>query len=366
MCFFNTNLINIYIYFKYWVIFMNNSKSFASDNSSGVNPKIMQKLLSINTGHSIAYGNDCYTENAVEKFKEIFGRNIEVFFVFNGTGANVLGLKAITDSYNSIICPESSHINFDECCAPEKFTGCKLITIKTENGKISTEQIKYYLHGFGDQHHAQPKVISIAQSTEYGTTYTFNEIKKIADIAHNNNMFLHMDGARFANATAFLEIDPKKITVDAGVDVLSFGGTKNGMMYGEAVIFFNPEHSKYFPFIRKQGMQLASKMRFISGQFEELLSNDLWLVNARHSNKMARLLAEKVKGIPGIRITQKVQANSVFAIIPKECIKDLQEKIFFYVWDEKIFEVRWMCSFDTTEEDVINFAEQIKISIQKI
>lgn len=340
-----------------------NTRSFASDNNAGVHPNILKTIEGTNNGHVIAYGNDPYTENAIAEFKKLLGNNIEVFFIFGGTAANVLGIKTATESFSAIICAETAHINIDECGAPEKFTGCKLLTIPTTNGKITVEQIAHHVHGIGDQHHVQVKVISITQATEMGTLYTPKEIKAIANYAHKNNMFLHMDGARIANAVVGLNIDIKEITKNAGVDILSFGGTKNGMMFGEAVVFFNRELAKNFKFIRKQGMQLASKMRFISAQFEALFANGLWLENAKHANKMARLLVEKVKEIPKIKITQEVQANAVFAIIPKRSIAKLQEKYFFYVWNEETSEVRWMASFDTQKEDVENFVKFIRKAV---
>jgi len=336
------------------------SKSFASDNNSGIHPEILDAIISANRGHTIAYGDDYYTELAVERFKEHFGENIDVYFVFNGTAANVLGFKAVTKSFNSIICADIAHINVDECGAPEKYTGCKLLTIPTGNGKITIDQIKQKMHGIGVEHHSQPKVVSITQSTELGTVYTLKEISKIADFVHAHGMILHMDGARVSNAAASLNVRLRDITTDAGVDVLSFGGTKNGMLLGEAVVFFKRDLSRDFKYIRKQGMQLASKMRFISAQFIALLSNDLWLKNARHSNEMARLLAEKVGEIPQIKITQKVDANAVFATVPKKYIPILQEKYFFYVWNEETSEVRWMTTFDTTIEDIEDFVILIK------
>lgn len=339
---------------------MKNLRGFASDNNSGVHPDILAAMGKVNMGHTIAYGDDIYTNSALGKMKEIFGEDSDIYFVFIGTAANVLGLDTITQSYNSIICAETSHIHEDECGAPEKFTGCKLLALHTEDGKLTPEIVSKELYGFDFEHHSQPKVISITQSTEMGTVYTPGEILNLSEIAHKYGMLLHMDGARIANAAAFLGLSFEKFTRDVGVDVLSFGGTKNGMMYGEALVFFDKKYSENFKYIRKQGMQLASKMRFISAQFEEYLNNDLWLRNAQHSNKMAWLLADKLKDIPELRITQKVESNGIFARIPKEIIPVLQEEYFFYVWDEKNSEVRWMCSFDTSEEDVINFADLIK------
>ena len=342
---------------------MSNNKGFASDNHSGVHPDILKAIVSANVDYTIAYGDDEYTERAVKKFKEHFGDNIDVYFVYNGTAANILGLKTVTHSFNSIICAETAHLNVHECCGPEKFTGCKLITILASNGKLTVDQIEPYVVGFGDPHVAQPKVISITQPTELGTVYTLKEIKELSDFAHKNGMLIHMDGARLYNAAASLNVGMKEITGDAGVDILSFGGTKNGMMFGEAVIFFNKKVSKDFVYIRKQGMQLASKMRFISAQFEAFLSNDLWLKNARYANKMTQLLHKELKDVPQIKIAQKVEANAIFAIIPKKYIIPLQKEYFFHVFNERTSEVRWMCSFDTTKEDIMNFTEIIRKTI---
>ena len=340
--------------------FMSKNDAFGSDNHAGVHPAILKAIASANTGYSIAYGDDDYTKRAIKKFKEHFGEDITVYFVYNGTAANILGLKAVTNSFNSIICAETAHLNVHECCGPEHFIGCKLVTIPTEDGKLTVDLIKPYLIGFGDPHMAQPKVISITQSTELGTTYTLDEIKRLSDFAHKKNMLLHMDGARICNAAAYLNVGLKKCTKDVGVDILSFGGTKNGMMFGEAVIFFNKNLSKNFEFIRKQGMHLASKMRFISAQFEVLLSNDLWLKNAKHANKMAQLLYEEIKDIKNLHITQKVEANAVFATIPKKYIPLLKKKYFFHVFNEGKSEVRWMCSFNTKKEDVLDFAATLR------
>jgi threonine aldolase len=337
-----------------------NKRGFASDNNSGVHPEILKAIGSVNRGHTIAYGDDPYTSEAILKFKSIFGDDIDVYFVFIGSAANVLGLKSITEPYNAIICSDTAHIHVDECGAPERVTGCKLLTLPTPDGKLTIDLVKKHMHGFGFQHHAQPKVISISQTTELGTVYKLHEIKALADYAHQNGLLLHMDGARLANAAVSLDLNFKEFTKDAGVDILSFGGTKNGMMYGEAVIFFNTEFSKDFMYTRKQGLQLASKMRYISAQFNAYLSNDQWHKTATHSNRMAQILAEKVRQIPQVQITQKVEANGVFAIIPHQIIPLLQQDYFFYVWDEDKSEVRWMTSWDTTEEDIDNFTSKIK------
>ncbi len=339
---------------------MKRLRGFASDNNAGVHPEILQSIVEANSGHAIAYGDDKYTQSAIEEFKKLFGNDIEVFFVLTGTGANVLGINSFGSSFNSIFCPETAHIHVDECGAPEKFTGMKVISVSTTDGKLTLQNLKKHVHGFGFEHHNQPGVISITQPTEVGTLYSVDEIKTLADFAHQNHMYLHMDGARISNAVISSGLSVDEFTKDAGVDVLSFGGTKNGMMYGEAVVFFNQDLSKSFKYYRKQGMQLASKMRYIGAQFSAFLKNDLWLKNAAHANKMATMLNEKVKDIPGVTVTQKVEANGVFAIIPGDLIPKLQDEYFFYVWDELKNEVRWMCSFDTTEEDVEEFSSLLR------
>jgi threonine aldolase len=337
-----------------------NKRGFASDNNAGVHPEIIRAMETVNFGHTIAYGDDSYTLEAKERFKQLFGNDIDVYFVFNGTAANVLGLTNITQPYNAVICPDTAHVNTDECGAPEKFTGCKLITIPTQRGKLTPELVLPHLQGFGFEHHVQPRVISISQATELGTIYTLSEIKALSELAHSKNMLLHIDGARIANAAAALAIPIGDFTKNAGVDVLSFGGTKNGMMFGEAIIFFNQELSENFKYIRKQGMQLYSKMRFIAAQFNRYLQDDFWLKTAAYSNHMAKILAESLSNIKEIKITQEVQVNGVFAIIPKKIIPLLQKEYFFYVWNENTSEVRWMCSWDTTEEDIKSFIEAIK------
>lgn len=335
-------------------------RGFASDNNSGIHPEILKALSAANEGHAVGYGGDELTEKAVSRFKQEFGEKTDVYFVFNGTGANVLSLSTLTRSFHSIICAETAHIQVDECGAPEKFTGSKLLPVKTTKGKITPDEIAKYLHGFDFEHHSQPGIISISQVTELGTVYSVDEIKAITSLAHQYGLFVHMDGARIANAAVALNLPFRAFTVDAGIDVLSFGGTKNGMMLGEAVLFFNPELSKNSKYIRKQSMQLFSKMRFVSAQFLAYFNNDLWKKNAEHSNRMASLLEKQVREIPKIQLTQEVEANGVFAIVPREIIPKLQEKYFFYMWDEHRSEVRWMTSFDTQEEDILNFVALIK------
>ncbi|MDE1825933.1 MAG: threonine aldolase [Candidatus Micrarchaeota archaeon] len=335
-------------------------RGFGSDNGSGIHPKVLKAITEVNKGHSVAYGYDKHTEAAIRKFREHLGEKVDVYFVFNGTAANTLGLQGLVRSYNSVICADCAHLNVDECGSPEKFLGCKLIPIKTSDGKITPGQIIEMLADVGFEHRVQPMAVSITQPTEYGTLYTVKEVRAIAKVAHGNNLYLHMDGARIANAAAALGITLKGATFDCGVDVLSFGGTKNGLMLGDAVVFRDSKLAGEFKYVRKQGMQLASKMRFISAQFVALLSDDLWLENAQHSNRMAKLLADRVSDVPEVRITQKVQTNAVFAAIPKSWISKLMKEYFFYIWDESTSEVRWMTSFDTAEEDVDKFAEYLR------
>ena len=335
-------------------------RGFASDNNSGIHPEILKAIESANVGHSKGYGDDTWSNEAVELFRKEFGDDTEVFIVMTGTGANILGIQSAIQSFHSVICAETAHIHTDECGAPEKFTGSKIIPVATQNGKITPEQIGKYLHGFEFEHHSQPGLISITQVSELGTVYTVDEIKALADLAHLHGMFLHMDGARISNAAVSLGLPFRAFTKDAGVDILSFGGTKNGMMIGEAVLFFNPAlalHSKYY---RKQAAQLFSKMRFVGAQFVPYLRDEIWKTNATHSNRMAKILEAEIRKLKGVEITQLVEGNGVFAIVPKEIIPQLQNEYFFYMWDEHRGEVRWMTSFDTTEEDIMNFAKLLR------
>ncbi|MCD6365936.1 MAG: low specificity L-threonine aldolase [Bacteroidales bacterium] len=341
------------------------NRGFASDNASGVHPEILKAIENVNTGHVVAYGDDDYTEKAKAAFKQLFGKNSETFFVLTGTAANVLSINQLTNSYHSVIVAETAHQQVHECGAPERFAGCKYLSVPTPDGKLTRELILPHLVEIGDIHHSQPKIVSITQPTEVGTLYSVSEIKSLADFVHDKNMFLHLDGARIANAAVALDKSFKEITFDAGVDVISFGGTKNGMLLGEAVVFADGNVAGDFEYYRKQAMQLASKMRFISVQFLAYFENDLWQKNARHANRMAQLLYEKVKDVPEVEIIYPVQTNGVFARIPKEIIPKLQSEIFFYVFDEQESIVRWMCSFDTTEEDIENFVALLKKEIEK-
>jgi threonine aldolase len=338
----------------------NPTRGFASDNNSGAHPAVLEALLRANQGHVLAYGDDPHTRAATEAIQALFSRKPEVFFVWNGTGANVLALSAMLDSFSAVLCSESAHIHADECGAPERFTSAKLITIPTPDGKLTPDLLERHYHGVGDQHHVQPKVVSVSQSTEMGTVYRPRELKALAEWAHARDMYLYVDGARIANALAGLGCTIAEMLEETGVDAFSFGGTKNGMLFGEAVVFLNRELARDFKFRRKQGMQLASKMRFLACQFEAMLSGGLWLETAAHANTMARLLESEMRKLSGVRITQRVDANGVFAVLPKEAIRPLQERRFFYVWNPEICEVRWLCSWDTTEQDVRDFAADAK------
>jgi len=343
---------------------MSSFAGFGSDNHSGVHPDIMSALRNVNQGYTVAYGLDDYTKKAIAQLQRIFGKNTAIYFVYNGTAANILGLKSAVDSFHSIFCAESAHLTVHECCGPENFIGCKLVNIPTPDGKLTVDLVEPHLIGIGDPHMAQPRAISLTQATERGTVYRPQEIQKLADFAHSHGLIVHMDGARLCNAAAFLKKGLYEISGDAGVDILSFGGTKNGMMLGEAVVFFNKELATRFEFIRKQGMQLASKMRYISAQFSAFLSKDLWLRNAQHANEMAQLLAEKLSSIPGVKITENVEANMVYAIIPNPCITRLQKQYYFHRFNERTCEVRLMCSFTTRSADVTRFAAAIQKAVQ--
>jgi threonine aldolase len=342
---------------------MKPSRSFASDNNAVVHPEVMEAIARVNQGHAVGYGDDPQTDSAVRKFREHFGEGVEVFFVFNGTAANCLSLQALTQPYHAVLCSEISHIYTDECGAPERLTGCKLLPLAAAVGKLTVETVSHAYHGIGDQHHVQPKVISITQTTEMGTIYRPAEVEALSRFAHDRDMFLHMDGARISNAAVAQGLTLRQATRDLGVDVLSFGGTKNGVMGAEAVVFFRPQLARNFLFTRKQGMQLASKMRYLSVQMEALLTDDLWRRNAEHANRMAKLLEQEIKKIKNAKIVYPVEANGVFAKIPRDAVAKIQERYFFYVWNEEESVVRWMCSFDTTEEDVRQFAAFVRETV---
>lgn len=334
-------------------------KAFASDNYSGIHPEILEAIQHANNLHDISYGADQFTQQANEQFESLFGP-VKVLYAFNGTGANVVALKCCTLPFHSIVCTDSAHIHVDECGAPVQSTGCTLIPLKSVDGKLTPEMIRPLLKVKGNVHHNQPKVISISQSTELGTVYSLQELKTLCEFAHANDMYVHLDGARISNAVAALGVDFKTATVDCGIDIMSFGGTKNGLMMGEAVLIFNDELKINADYFQKQSAQLFSKNRFIAAQFSALLTNDLWLRMASHANRMAQMLATEISVIPEVKITRSVDANAVFAIIPEKAIDQLQKIYPFYIWDENTLELRWMCSFDTTTEDIMNFVSALK------
>lgn len=334
-------------------------KSFASDNYSGIHPTILEAISQANTQHQVGYGDDEYTAKANQLFTELLGP-VKVIYTFNGTGANVTSLKCCTLPFQAVVCSEYAHILADECGAPTQSIGCSLLPLKTDTGKITPEQILPLLNRVGNVHNTQPKVISISQTTELGTVYSLAELKAICDFAHQHQMYVHLDGARISNAVAALGVSLKEATVDCGVDIMSFGGTKNGLMMGEAVLIFNEELKANAPYFHKQTAQLFSKNRFIAAQFEALLSNNLWKEMASHANQMARLLADKISELPSVKINRSVDANAVFVIIPEHVIEPLRSVYPFYEWDAATHEQRWMCSFDTTADEVEAFVTRLK------
>ena len=341
-------------------------KSFASDNYAGVLPEVMEALHEANSDHARSYGADTITSRVNELFRQVFAPDAEVYFVFNGTGANVLSISSATQSYNAVLCSETSHIYCDESSAPETFTGCRFFAIPAdEHGKLTVDAIKERLIRKGDVHYAQTAMISLTQSTEYGTIYTAAEIKAIADLAHEYGLYLHVDGSRFFNAAASLGCSLSDISAKAGVDILSLGGTKAGMMYGEAVVVFNKDLNKHIAYKHKQVMQLASKTRFIAVQFEAMLKNELWRKVGSHANAMAQQLKTALAAHPEVKITRPVQANAIFAEIPRHWYEPLQEHFPFYVWKDSTHEVRLMCSWDTKAEDISKFSEAIAVVSRK-
>lgn len=365
-------------------------RGFGSDNHSGVSPEVLEVLAKANSDHALAYGDDEYTRRLEGLFKETFGEQARVYLVFNGTGANVLCIDAMCRSHEAVVCAETAHINVDECGAPQRVVGCRLLTVETPDGKLTPDLVRTRLHGFGFEHHSQPKAISISQPTELGTLYTKEEIKALADLAHSHKMYLHVDGARLANAAVALGCSFKEMTTDLGVDALSFGGTKNGLLMGESCVLLNPclwerdrsganSQTDDMKYRRKQMTQLASKMRFMAAQMEVYLEvkeskgqkvKELWRRNAEHSNRMAQLLCSELQTLCHsatlpLKIMYPVQVNSVFAQLPREVWRRLQERYFFYDWDEEKDVVRWMCSFDTTEQDIYDFIHALRDEIHK-
>ena len=338
----------------------NAKRGFASDNYAGIHPEVLSAISAVNSGHQVAYGDDLVTEQFNELVEELFGAQAQGFPVFNGTGANVIALQALTKSWEAVVCAETAHIAVDEGGAPEKVAGLKLHTIPTPDGKLTPELIALQAHGFGNEHRAQPAVVSITQSTELGTIYTIEEIKAITHYAHELGMTVHMDGSRISNAAAALGVTLKEMTTDAGIDALSLGATKIGALAVEAVIILSPKHAYALKFVRKSAMQLASKMRFFSAQLIAVFGTDLYLRNAKQANAMALKLYNEVKDIKGISIPNPPQANAVFPILPSDVTERLHKDFRFYVWDHLTGQVRWMCSWDTTEADIDAFVSAVK------
>ncbi len=335
-------------------------RGFASDNYSGIHPEVLQAIAAANGGHETAYGEDTHTARLQDVFRQHFGQQASAYPVFNGTGANVVALQAMTSRWGSVVCTTTAHIHVDECGAPEKVGGLKLLPVPAPDGKLTPDLLDVEARGFDDVHRAQPQVVSLTQTTELGTAYSVAELAALCDHAHRLGMRVHVDGSRIANAAAWLGVPLRAFTTDVGVDVLSFGGTKNGLMLGEVVVVLDPAAAPGVAYVRKSSMQLASKMRFVSAQFEALLATDLWLRSASHANAMARRLEAAVRDLPGLEIQRPVQANAVFAVLPGSVTARLQDRFRFYTWDEATGEVRWMTTFDTTEADIDAFSQAIR------
>ncbi|BCY09560.1 low specificity L-threonine aldolase [Actinoplanes sp. L3-i22] len=337
--------------------------TFASDNHSGAHPEVLAALAAAGTGHQVSYGRDAFTARLQDVFREHFGDAAQTYPVLNGTGANVVALQAACDRWGAVVCADTAHIHVDECGAPEKVAGLKLLAVPATNGKIKIADVRREAWGFDDEHRARPQAVSLAQSTELGTVYTPAEIRAIADLAHEHGMLLHLDGARLANAAAHLGVPLRAFTTDAGVDVLSFGGTKNGMVLGEAVVVLNPALNRGMDYLRKSSMQLISKMRFVSAQFLAMFEDDLWLRSATHANAMATRLADQVRDLPGVTIPHPVQANAVFIRLPEPALAELHAQFTFHDWPTG--EARWMTSFDTTPEDVDALAKATRAALTR-
>lgn len=337
-----------------------NHRHFASDNGAGAHPEVLAALAVANAGHVTAYGADPLTDRAIDLFRDRLSPDTAVFFAFNGTGANVVALAAALRPHQAVIAPAGAHLNVDECGALERFAGSKIIAVPVVDGKLTAANVERQMKGIGDPHHVQPGAISISQSTEVGTVYSLAELRSLASVAHEYGLFFHVDGARLANAVAALDTDLTAMLLETGVDACTFGGTKNGMLFGEAIVFPRPHPAvELIPYVRKSGMQLSSKMRFVAAQFEAMFAGELWLRSARHANRMAQRLAEGLTAL-GIRLAYPAQANGVFAILPPAAIPPLQRERRFYVWDEATSVVRLMCSFDTTEDDVDSFVAAVE------
>jgi threonine aldolase len=341
---------------------VNSARGFASDNSATIHPDVLAAIARVNEGHTFGYGHDEYTLSVEARVAGAFGTDASAFFVFNGTGANVVSLRAACRRFEGVICAETAHLNVDECGAPEAIAGLKLLTVPGVDGKLTPALVESRITRIGDEHAVQPHAVSISQCTELGTLYTVDELRALSDLAHSHDLVLHVDGARLSNAAAALGVSLAEVA--GGADVVSFGGTKNGLLGAEAVVLLNPQLAHDFLYIRKQSMQLASKMRFLAAQFDALLTDELWLRSAGHANAMASRLAAGLAGLPGLTITRPVETNAVFATLPPAVVEPLQAEYPFYTWDEAASEVRWMCSWDTTEGDVDGFAAAVRAALE--
>lgn len=341
-------------------------RSFGSDNNAPIAPEIVQAILDANTGDAVGYGHDPWTQRAIACFARHFGDDVQAYFTFNGTGANVAALGSLLNPWEAVLAPATAHLQTDECGALERFSGSKVVPIPTDDGKVRPADIEPYLHGGHDVHFPQPRALSISQATEYGGLYELDELRALCDFAHTRGLIVHLDGARLSNAAAALGTSLRAVSRDTGVDVLSFGGTKNGLMLGEAFCFFNPELDVRgaAPFVQKQSMQLASKMRYIAAQFIALLTEDLWLRYASHANAMTQRLYERVRRIEGVRITRPVRCNAIFATLDRAAIETIRREFFFYTFDEALPEVRWMTHWATTPENVDEFADCIEKAVK--
>src|SRR5579862_1274886 len=341
-------------------------RSFGSDNNAPVAPEILQAIVDANDGDAVGYGDDSWTARAIARFKEHFGDRTDVYLTFNGTGANVAALSSLLRPWEAVLAPASAHLQTDECGALERFAGSKVIPIATADGKLRPSDVEPYLLAGHGVHFPQPRAISISQAPEFGGIYELDEIRNLCSFARERGLLVHMDGARLANAAVALGATLRESTVDLGVDVLSFGGTKNGLLLGEAICFFKPElHGGAAPYVQKQSMQLASKMRYVAAQFDALLADGRWSRYAAHANAMAEMLYQRVKNIPGVRGTRQVRCNAIFATLDRDAIETIQREFFFYVFDEALPEVRWMTHWATTEQDVEEFAACIRRAVTK-
>jgi threonine aldolase len=332
-------------------------RSFGGDNNAPVAPEILDAIVAANAGDAVGYGDDAWTDGAIDRFKKHFGEATDVYFTFNGTGANVAALSSVLHPWEAVLAPASAHLQTDECGAFERFSGSKVIPVACDDGKLRPADLEPYLKAGHGVHFPQPRAVSISQATEFGGVYELAELQELCAFAHAQGLLVHVDGARIANAAVALGVTLREATADAGVDVLTFGGTKNGLMLGEAICFFDPKvHAQAAPFVQKQAMQLASKMRYVAAQFEALLAEDRWARYAAHANAMAERLYERVRDVAGVRITRPVRCNAVFATLEREVIERIQNDFFFYVFDESLPEVRWMTHWATTPQDVDEFA----------